>query len=541
MRMTGISRRALLGAAAGLALASCGNNETQSQSGAATGANGEIVLRRSNGGEPSSLDPHFVTGVWESAVIGEILMGLVTEDANGRPIPGAAERWETSPDGLVWTFHLRDHVWSDGQPVTAEDFVYSWRRILTPATAAPYASLLYVFKNGQAVNTGKMGPEQLGARAVDAKTLELTLENPAPYLAEMLTHQTSNPVPRHVVEAKGREWTRPENFVGNGPYSLTEWVPNDHITVKKNPRFFDAANVKIDSVIFVTITDPDAGLRRFRAGELDTLDNPPASQIKFIRETMADMLHMEPYLGNGWLEFNMRRKPFDDIRVRQALNLAYDRDTMAEKVVGIGQPPAYSIVPAGIANYPGGIALDFKDVPYPERVTRAQALMREAGYGPNNRFKTTMTTGPSNEARRIAAAVQEIWRAIYVDTDIVQIDIQSYSATMRNGDFDIGAAGWVADFNDARNFLYLLMTGNEMNYGRYSNPQYDALMAASDKELDLVKRGELLAQAETLALKEAPWVPTRFQVTFNLVQPYVKGWVSNVLNVNRTRWLSIER
>lgn len=541
MLVTRISRRALLGSAALLVLAACGDGGTQTQTGGESGNAGEMVFRRSNGAEPSSLDPHFITGAWESAIIGEVLMGLTTEDAGGKPIPGAAERWETSADGLVWTFHLRDHIWSDGTPVTAEDFLYAWRRMLDPKTAAPYASILYIFKNAQAVNTGKIGPEQLGIRAIDARTLELTLENPAPYLAEMLTHATSYPLPRHVVEAKGRDWTKPENYVANGPYRLAEWIQNDHITLRKNAKFYDAANVKIDQAIFYPVADPDAGLRRFRAGELDTLDNPPASQIAFIETNFGDMLHREPYLASGWLELNMRKKPFGDICVRQALNLAYDRETMANKVIGIGQPPAYSIIPSGIANYPGGVALDFKDVPYPERVTRAAALMREAGYGPDKRFKTTITTGPSNEARRIAAAVQEIWRAIYVDSEIVQIDAQSYSATLRNGDFDIAAGGWIADFNDARNFLYLLMTGNEMNYGRYSNPAFDALIAASDKEQDLVKRGAILADAERLALHDVPWIPTRFQVTLNLVRPYVKGWITNITNTNRTRWLSVEK
>lgn len=525
-----------------MALAACGQSpETKGASMAPAESSGAVVLRRGNGAEPGSLDPHFTTGTWEDAIISDTLMGLTTADAAGRPIPGAAERWDVSSDGKIWTFHLRDHQWSDGKPVTANDFVYSWRRILDPKTAAPYASMLYVFKNAQPINAGKMPADQLGARAIDDRTLELQLENPAPYLPELLAHMTALPVPSHIVESKGREWTNPGTYIGNGPFVLTEWIPNDHITLMKNVRFYDAANVKVDRVEFLPIADPEAGLRRFRAGELDVQDTIPPSQISFVESTMGSMFHKEIYLANGWLVLNMTRKPFDDIRIRQALNLAYDRETMAEKVVNIGQPPAYSIVPPGIANYPGPIEFDFKGTPYPERLKRAQELMREAGFGPNNRLKTTMATGTGADARRITAAVQEIWRNIYVDADIIQSDAQVHFANLRAGNFDIAGAGWVADFNDPRNFLFLFLSDNELNDSGYNNPEFDALIRQADQELDLAKRGQILARAEALLLRDVPVIPNRFQVTLNLVQPYVKGWVTNVSNTNRTRWLSIER
>jgi oligopeptide transport system substrate-binding protein len=528
---------ALLGA-----VAACGDGTgTQGASSAPGGSSGEVVLRRGNSGEPSSLDPHFSTATNEDAVISDMLIGLTTADAQGQTIPGAAERWETSADGKTWTFHLREHQWSDGTPVTANDFVYAWRRVLDPKSAAPYGSILFSFKNAQAISAGKMPPEQLGARAVDDRTLELQLEHPVPYLTELLSHATAYPVPAHAVERLGQDWTKSGSYVANGPYTLAGWLPNDHITLVKNPRFYDADNVKIDRVMFLPITDPDAGLRRFRAGELDVQDTIPPSQIAFVESTLGPMFHKEIYLANGWLVLNLQRKPFDDIRVRQALNLAYDRETMAYKVVNIGQPPSYSLLPPGIANYPGGVEFDFKNVPQAERVKRAQELMRQAGFGPDKPLITTMTTGPSPEARRIAAAVQEIWRAIYVNADIVQTDPQVYFSNLRAGNFDIGAYAWVADYNDPRNFLFLFLSDNELNYGKYKSAEFDALIHQSDQELDLEKRGRILAQAETLLLKDMPIIPNRFQVTLNLVQPYVKGWVTNVTDTNRTRWLSIER
>jgi oligopeptide transport system substrate-binding protein len=526
--------------AASLFAAACGGGSDETRPGG-TPAFERGVLYRGNGAEPKSLDPHQASGTWEDAIIGDLIVGLVTDDAAGEPIPGAAERWETSADGLTWRFHLRDHVWSDGTPVTAEDFVYAWRRILDPKTAAAYASILYVFKNARPINRGEMPAEMLGARAVDARTLELDLENPAPYLPELMTHFTTYPLPRHVVEAHGDAWTRAGTYIGNGPYSLVEWVPNDHITTQKNPRFYDAASVSVERVVFFPSTDSEAALRRFRAGELDVQDPLPASQIDWLRENMPEVVQIGPYLGLGYLVTNQTRPPFDDVRVRKALALTYDRETITGKIVRMGAPPAYTIVPPGVANYPGGNAFDFKDLPQAERVAQAQALMRQAGFGPEKRLATTLSTSTSPDARRVAAAVQQMWREIYVDIEIVQSEVQVNYLKLQEADFDIGGAGWVADFNDARNFLFLLMTDNDgQNYGRYSNPKFDALMAQADQEQDAARRGQLMAQAEAIALEEVAWIPTLYLVTSNLVRPYVKGWVANIGDQHRTRWLSID-
>ena len=241
------------------------------------------MLNRGNGAEPKSLDPALIDGIWEAQISGDMILGLTTEDAESKPIAGAAESWETSEDGLTWTFHLRDHTWSDGVPVTAEDFVFAWRRILDAKTAAPYAYYLYPIKNARDVNTGKQPATALGIEARDAKTLVVTLAHPLPFMTEFLTHQSMYPVPRHVVEAKGSEWARPGNFVSNGPYVLQAWTPNDRVTLVKNPRFYDAANVKIDVVNYFPTPDGDAALRRLRAGELDTQDPIPPLQIDFLR------------------------------------------------------------------------------------------------------------------------------------------------------------------------------------------------------------------------------------------------------------------
>ena len=528
----------LLAVAAALFLTACGDPTRDEAAGA-----GEAVLNRGNSAEPRSLDPHQIQGDWESTIVGDLMMGLTVDGPDGVSIPGAAESWETSEDGLTWTFYLRDHLWSDGVPVTADDFVFAWRRILDPRTAAPYASLLYIFKNAQAISAGEMPLEALGARAIDARTLELQLESPAPYLAELMSNFTTYPVPRHVVEAFGAAWTRPGNYAGNGPFKLLEWTPNDHVTTVKNERFYDAPNVKIDRVVYYPTSDADAALRRFRAGELDTQDGLPTQQIDWLRANIPEALHIEPFLGIEYIAINNTRVPFSDIRVREALNLALDRASITDQILRVGNIPAFAVVPPGTANYPEGNAMAFKEALLPERIRRAQALMRDAGFGPDNRLAAALLVrSTAADARRVPAAIQQMWRDIFVDIDIVQADAAITFGRIQEGDYDLGLVNWIADFNDARNFLFLLMGGNNgKNYARYSNPAFDALILQSDREKDPARRGALMAEAEALVLNDYPWVPLYFRVTSDLVQPYIKGWISNVEDVNRTRWLSVER
>ena len=501
------------------------------------------VLHRGNSAEPQSLDPHYAQGQFESTIVGDLLMGLTIDGPDGISIPAAAQSWETSDDGLTWTFHLREHEWSDGTPVTAEDFVYAWRRILSPETAAPYASLLYIFKNAQAINAGGMAPEALGASAINARTLLLELESPAPYLPELMSHFTTYPVPRHVVENLGNDWTNAENYVGNGPFNFVEWVPNDHITLDKNPKFYDAENVAIDRVIYYPAADPDAGLRRFRAGEFDTLDELPIGQIEWLRANMPTSVRVEPFLGLEYIPINFTRPPFGDVRIREALNLALDREILTEQVLRLGYSPAYAVVPPGTANYPGGNRMEFAGTPMEERLARARELMQDAGYGPDNLLGTSLLVRSTGaDARRVPAALQQMWREIYVDLEIVQADGAVTYSRIQEGDYDLGLINWIADFNDARNFLFLLMSdGSGKNYARYDNSAFDELILASDRERDPARRGALMAQAENLALEDYPWIPVYYLVTRDLVQPYVQGWISNAEDVNRTRWLSIEK
>jgi oligopeptide transport system substrate-binding protein len=537
--MRRILERKLWYPAAVLLLAGCGGGNGPSPGGGL--ADDAMVMVRGNGAEPDTLDPHQAQGTWESHIIGDMLLGLTTEGPDGEAVPGAATHWEVSDDGLTWTFHLREHNWSDGVPVTAGDFVYAYQRILDPATASNYAWYLYPIVNAQAVNSGSLPVSEVGVEAPDDQTFVVHLVNRAPYLAEFMTHQTTFAVPRHVVEEIGDTWARPGNYVANGAYLLREWVPNDRIVLEKNPAFYDADNVAIDRVVFYPTADYSAALQRFRAGELDTQTVLPSTQIDWIRQNIPETIDLQPTLTVEYITVNVQREGLDDVRVREALSLALDREAIVNQIQRMGNPPAYSMVPPTIANYNGGSRLPFVDMPKAERIARAQTLMREAGYGPDNRFSLGLAVrSASADARRVPAAIQQMWREIYVDAEIEQSDAAVFYNLMQEHDFDVGIGGWVADFNDPSNFLELLRTGMGNNYGQYSNPEYDALLDQAAAEQDLDRRAEIMAEAEAIALADHAWLPEFFGVNRALIHTHVEGWVTNVNDNVRTRWLSID-
>ena len=497
-------------------------------------------LVRGNGAEIKSLDPHYIDGQWEANVVGDMLIGLTTDAADGTPMPGAATSWETSPDGKTWTFHMRDHVWSDGQPVTAEDFAFAWRRILEPARGAPYAYYLWLIKNAHAISDGKLPPSALGVHATNDKTLVVELEHPAPYMLQYLLHQAVFPVPRHTVLAKGNDWARPENYVANGPYLPTEWVPNDHITLVKNPRFYDAANVRLQTIIYKPTSDTLAALKAIRAGELDTQNLVPGAEIVWMRKRIPHTLQINTYLGVNYLSFNFQHTAFQDLRLRQAIAMAYDRETITTKILRLGEPAAYHFVPPGIANYPEGASLFFKSLKYDQRIAKARALMAAIGYGPSHHFHTTYDSTTTPDSKRSAAALQQMLKAIYIDMDIVNSDTQVYYKKLQEGQFDMASGSWIGDFDDPGTFLDLLRSGSGNNYGQYHSKRFDDLLDKANLTLDIKARGELLRQAEQTALDDIAISPSRFLVTQDIVEPYVKGWIPNVRDFNRSRWLWID-
>jgi oligopeptide transport system substrate-binding protein len=504
---------------------------------------GVVVLNVGNGAEPDTLDPQKSTGKWESNIIGDMIIGLTTEDAAGKTIPGAATSWETSADGLTWTFHLRKNMnWSDGVPVTADDFVFALRRILDPKTAAQYASLLYVIKNAEAVNDGKLPPSAVGAKAIDAKTLQITLEHPVPYFLALARHQTMAPVPKHVVEKYGDDWVKPAHIVVNGPYTLAEWIPNSYIKLVKNQQFYDAKDVQIDEVYYYPISDQATELKRYQTGELDITSSIPARQLPWAKKTFGDQVHVHPIMAVGYEQINTQRPPFNDVRVRRALSMAIDRSIICYKILNAGQTPAYSLVPPDMANYPDGPQLSFKDESFKDRQNEARKLLAEAGFGPNHPLHFTYRYMDSLDGRRVAVAMQDMWKQVGVNVELLNSEPKVHYDALRTQNFEVAAAGWVADYDDPQNFLYLLETSTgAMNYARYSNPEFDKLMKEAAVTLDLTARAKILAQAEEIILKDSPIIPLDFGASRNLVAPYVKGWVDNLGDWHRTRFLSIEK
>lgn len=534
------SRRALLAGAGGLTAAT--------SLGAC--ANGRIIgldkARRSldicNQGEPLSLDPHKASGQWENNILGNMFVGLTTENAKAEAIPGMAERWEVSEDGRTWTFYLRQAQWSDGEACDAHDFEFAFKRILNPANLAEYAAILYPIKNAQAVNAGEMTPDNVGVRAIDDRTLEIQLEHPAPYLPQMLMHYTSYPVPKHIVEEYGDDWVHPDNIAVNGAFTLVQWWSNYIVHLQKNPNFFDAANVALEHLYFYPSSDVNAAARKVMSGEAGWSTRFPSNQVEELRRSLPGYVRVSPYLTCNYFSFNMTRPPFNDVRVRQALSMAYDRDFVADNIYRTGERAAYKFVPPGIANYPATARYPWADTPIAERKREAERLLREAGYGPNNPLRFEFSHRNTSDNPRVAVVVQSDWRSIapWVTVELRGVETQVHYANLRAKNFDAGDGGWIADYDDAKNYLYLLETRTgPQNYPGYSNPEYDRLVHESDFEPDAVRRGEIMAQAEQLALDEAPLCMSVFINSTNLVHPDLTGYEDNLNDYHRARWFGI--
>ncbi|HEX8044610.1 peptide ABC transporter substrate-binding protein [Rhizobium sp.] len=501
------------------------------------------TLNIHNGGDPTSLDPQKISGDWENRIDGDIFEGLVTEDPKDNPIPGQAASWTISPDQKVYTFKLRDGIkWSDGTPVTASDFVFSFQRLMDPKTAAQYAYLQYTILNAEKINKGEIKDlSQLGVKAIDDKTLEITLENPTPYFLNALMHYTAYPVPKHVVEAKGDEWVKIGNIVTNGPYKPTEWVPGSHVSMVKSDQYYDAKDIKIDNVNYYTLEDQAAALKRYRAGEFDILTSFPADQYEWIQKNLPGQAHVVPFLGTYYYVLNSTKPPFNDKRVRQALSMAVNREVIGPKILGTGELPSYSWVPPGTANYGEPAYVSWKDEPYGKKVEEAKKLLKEAGFGPDHPLKAQLRYNTNDNHKRIAVAIAAMWKPLGVEIELYNTETKVHYDEMQRGEVQIGRAGWLADYNDPINFLNLLSTGVEMNYGRWSNPQFDALIKQGNAEIDLKKRAEIYKQAEQLALDDSAAIPIYYYVSQNIVAPKVEGFVDNIQDIHRTRWLSIKQ
>lgn len=501
------------------------------------------TLNVHNGGDPTSLDPHKVSGDWENRIVGDIFEGLTTEDRGAQPIPGQAESWTISDDGLTYTFNLRDGVaWTDGTPVTAGDFAFAFKRLMDPATAASYAYLQYPIKNAEAINGGKITDlGELGVKAIDDKTLEITLEQATPYFLSALTHYTAYPIPQHVVEAKGSEWVKLENLVTNGAYKPTEWIPGSHVTTVKNEAYYDAANLKIDSVKFFVLEDESAALKRYRAGEFDILTEFPTDQYEWMKTNLPGEPRVAPFAGLYYYVINHNKAPFDNVDVRMALSMSINREVIGPQILGTGELPAYSWVPPGMANYGDPETVDWKDLPYGEKVAEAKALLAKAGFNDGSPLSLQLRYNTNENHKRIAVAIAAMWKPLGIKVELYNTEVKVHYDELKRNILDVGRAGWLADYNDADNFLNLLKTDVPNNYGRYSNSDFDALINKANATTDMAARSDLLKQAEKIAMGDIAAIPIYYYLSRNVVKPHVKGFEDNAFDIHRTRWLEITK
>ena len=519
--------------AAALALAACG--------GGSNGADDVPTLRRGISAKVDTLDPHKSSAQWENILIGDMFIGLTTDGPDAQPQPGMAESYEVSDNGLVWTFTLGDYYWSDGAPVVAEDFVYAMRRIQAPETASQYASLLWLVKNAEKVNSEKLPPEELGVRAIDSKTLEITLEYPAPYLPGLLSHYTTFPVPKHVIDQYGDAWIQPDNIVVNGPYKLVYWRTGDQLVTEKNPTGFGADEICFDRVVYFELEDAVAVENKIAAGELDINNAFEGSRTAELEEKLPGWPRTTPSLLTTYWSMNSSRAPFDDVRVRKALAMSIDREFIVQNILTPGFVPAYAFVPPGVSNYNARRPeMSWKDTPREERLEQARALLEEAGFGPDNPLEFEFIYRSTDDNPKAAPVAEANWSDIapWVRPNIIKQDTKVLYARLRQSDFEVSDGAWVADFDDPINFLYLLDSNTgQQNYGNYANLEYDALLNAANAELDLTARAEIFAEAEALMLEDYPVMPMWYQVTKNLVDPTLTGWEENARDQHRSRFL----
>lgn len=500
-----------------------------------------VTLHMHNGGEPGSIDPHKASGNWENRIVGDYLEGLMTEDINAEAMLGQAASYTVSDDGLVYTFTLRDDVvWSDGVPVTAGDFVAGFQRIMDPATAADYAYLQYPIKNAAAINAGDITDfDMLGVKALDDKTVEITLENPAPFFLQALTHYTAYPIPRHVLDAVGDSWTKMENIVANGPYKLVEWLPGSHLKSVKNETFHDAANVQIDEVFYYIQDDLQAALQRYRSGEFDIMTDFPTDQYSLLQSQHPGEAQVEPFLGVYYYVLNQENPKLQDVNVRKALSISVNRKVIGPDILGTGELPAYGWVPPGVANYEGASynpAWASQD--YGVRVAEAKALMEAAGYTADNPLELQLRYNTNENHQRIAVAISAMWKEIGVKVELFNSEVAVHYDALRAGDFEVGRAGWLMDYNDPINMLDLLKDGVDNNYGRYKNAEFVDLLNESNATLDLTARAVLLQKAEAISMDEFGVIPIYYYVSKNVVSPKISGFVNNAADIHRNRWLT---
>ena len=500
------------------------------------------VFYRGNDGDPETLDHHGTSTTSESRIIDDLYSGLVDFSADAKVIPATAKSWDVSEDGLTYTFYLReDALWSNGDPVTAHDFVFTYRRLMNPVTAAKYATILYVIKNAEKVNLGELKPTDLGVRAINDKTLEVKLEQATPYFLDQLTHQTGKPLHQKSLEELGDQFVKPGNLVSNGAYTLVSYTLNDRIVMKKNENFFDADNVAIEEFHYIPFEDRSTCVRAWEAGEVHVCSDLPAQDLERLTE-YGDSLRIVRYLGTYYYALNTTDDFLADPEIRRAMSMVIDREFLADEIWP-GMIPAQSLVPVGINNYANGSPeTEYFKMSMLDREDEAIAIMTKKGISKKNPVTVELMYNSGENHKNTATAIADMWSEIGINITYKIRDAAAHYAYLRDlGKVQVARAGWIGDYPDPQNFLFLLESYNTgFNYARYDNPEYDSLMKEAANELDLDKRAVILAEAESLIMRDTPFLPIFYYSSFTLISPKIENWQSNVMNKNATRFLSFK-
>jgi len=523
-----------------LSLVGCSSGENN-----VTTGNRDGVLHWGNGTDPQELDPHIVTGIPEHHILAALLEGLVAKDpATLEAIPAVAKTWDISDDGKTYTFNLRNNAtWSNGDPVTAQDFAWSWWRALQPSLGNQYAYMLFPIKNAEAYVKGEIDDfSKVGVKVIDDHTLKVELNNATPYFLQLLDHYSMFPVHRPTIEKFGKAdergslWTRPGNFVGNGPFTLKEWKLFKRVDVVKNPNYWDADKVKLNGIRFHPVENVTTEERMFLSGQLHHTCSIPIDKVATYKKDKPHLLHTHPYLGNYFYRLNTTLPHLTDKRVRQALAMAIDSKQITEQVTKGGEVPAYTFTPPDTLGYSAKPAFEFNP-------DKAKQLLADAGYPNGEGFPVTELLYNTSEGhRKIAVAIQQMWNQ-YLGVNIVlnNQDWKVYLDSVNNGDYSIARAGWIGDYVDPNTFLDMWVKDGGNNRTGWSNPRYDELiLKLAPQTADRKLRYQLMAEAEAILLEDMPIVPIYIYNSKSLVHPSLKGLQPNILNYNLYKNLSLD-
>ncbi|MDE1482356.1 ABC transporter substrate-binding protein [Xenorhabdus bovienii] len=479
----------------------------------------EIV--RNNGSEPASLDVHKVESDTEFNIIHDFFDGLVYTDNKGDIIPKLATSWETK-DNQTWIFHLRKGAkWSDGSPITAHDVVFSWQRLLNPQMGSPYGSYLVnaTVVNANDILTGKKQAEDLGIKALDDFTLEVKLDRPVGDFLQMLAHPVMVIVSEKAIKKYGDKWTKPEYFVGSGPFKLSEWVVNEKVIGVRNPHYWDDKNTVINKVTYLPLSSDKADLNRYLAGEIDITLTIPLESFASLKKNSGEKIYISPRLGVYYYEFNIQKPPFNDVRVRQALSLAVDRDIIANKVLGQGQKPAYTLLPPKTGGF------DFQQPDYAswtqnQRIEKAKSLLNEAGFNQNNPLRFNLLYNTSEAHKKIAIAVSSMWKKnLGVDAVLQNQEWKVMLDNKYQGKFDVARYGWIGDYNSPMSFLNIFMSDSTQNSSKYSNKDFDELVIKAGE----TNKKDYYQQAMDIFTNDSPVITVYYYINAKMVKPYLGG------------------